>query len=73
MLVFVGNAVGTAINYREKSAKIEAEKAQIDALKLENLKLKKELEKVKSLRFVEEEARNKLNMSRPGETTIIGE
>jgi cell division protein FtsB len=73
MLVFVGNAVGTAINYQEKSAKIEAEKAQIDALKLENIKLKSELKKVKSLRFVEEEARNKLNMSRPNETTIIGE
>jgi cell division protein FtsL len=73
MLVFLVNVVGTALNYRDKSAKVEAEKTQIDALKIENNKLKNELEKVKSQRFVEEEARNKLNMSLPGETTVIGQ
>lgn len=63
----------TAVNYSGKKAKIEAEKAQTEALKKENERLKKTLEKVKSFRFMEEEARNKLNLSRPGETVVIGE
>lgn len=73
MLVFVFNAVSTALNFRDKWAKIEAEKKKVDILKTENEKLKKTLEKVKNPRFMEEEARNKLNMSKPGETVVIGE
>lgn len=73
MLVFVVDAVKTAIDFSGKSAKIEAERQKVEALKKENKSLEKMLEKVKSPRFVEEEARNKLNMSRPGDITIIGE
>lgn len=73
MLVFVVDAVKTAIDFSGKSAKIESERQKVEALKKENKSLEKMLEKVKSPRFVEEEARNKLNMSLPGDITIIGE
>lgn len=73
MLVFIVDAVKTAVDFSQKSAKIEAERQKVETLKRENKSLQKTLEKIKSPRFVEEEARNKLNMSRPGEITILEE
>ena len=73
MLFFVVNTLQTALDYREKSTKIEAERQEIDRLKKEQNFLKKTLEKVKSAAFVEEEARNKLNMCLPGETVVVGQ
>jgi len=72
MLFFVFDAIKTALNFREVSKKIEADQTKLEALKKENENLKITLEKVKSTRFLEDEARNKLNLSLPGETTVIG-
>lgn len=46
-------------------------KEEAKSLKVENEQLDKELEKSKSKSFIEEEARNKLGLSKPGETLYV--
>lgn len=72
MLVFAYQTISTALDYNTKSAKIKAEQEEIDKMRQEEKTLKETLKKVKSREFIEEEARNKLNMCRPGETIVIG-
>lgn len=73
MVYFVFLAAASIINFREKMAKIEAKQAEVDELTKENLMLKTKLYQVQRPRFIEEEARNKLNMCLPGEKVIIGQ
>lgn len=73
MLFLAADVVRTAIDYSGKKAKIEAEKQEILRLKSRQDALAKTLQKVQGAEFVEEEARNKLNMCLPGEKVVIGE
>ena len=56
-----------------KIADLNEIKEEERSLKLENEQLEKELEKSKSKSFIEEVARNKLGLSKPGETLYVVE
>lgn len=68
---FALNFVKTFRNFQHKKAKIEVEKQHLDRLKQDNANLKKELIRVNSRNFIEEEARNKLNLCYPDETVVV--
>lgn len=51
--------------------KVLAAKKQLSDAKVKNEKLKKRLSEIGTDRFVEEEARDKLSMSKEGETVVI--
>lgn len=55
----------------ESSYVFDREADKVSKLQEENRKLKGELAKVSEYTFVEEVARNKLNMSKPEETVVI--
>jgi cell division protein FtsB len=73
MLFLAIDVIRTGLDYSGKRAKIEAEKQEIERLKKRQESLSKTLQKVQGAEFVEEEARNKLNMCLPGEKVVIGE
>jgi len=50
---------------------VEVKKNELEVFEKINLDLKKELEEVKSLRYVEEVAREKLGMAKEGEKVVI--
>lgn len=55
----------------QKQGEIEKTKAKVEDLKAENNRLKGQLEYTKTDEFVEKEARDKLNLVRPGETVVM--
>ncbi len=73
VLVFIFQTITTALDFRQKSTKIKIEQEEIEKLKVKEKSLRQMLITVKSRFFIENEARNKLNMCLPGETIVIGE
>ncbi len=65
------NSARRIMTFRTTSASVVQVKAQLEQLKKENEDLKKELEYKKSDQFVEEEIRNKLGMTKPGESVVM--
>jgi len=55
----------------QKSKDIGKERLKVEALKIKNEELKKQLEYVKSQEFLEREAREKLGLVREGEVVVI--
>jgi cell division protein FtsB len=51
--------------------RVTTQQARLDEAKLANADLKKRLEEVRSLDFLEKEAREQLNMQLPGEVVIV--
>ena len=50
---------------------LTATQQQVEALQKENLSLKKQLKVVQSQQFIEEQARDKLFLGKPGESTVF--
>ncbi len=55
----------------ESGSRLDRATDEVNTLQTENRALKQKLENSKSLEFIEQIARNKLNMSRPNETLVI--
>lgn len=51
--------------------RLSTEAESLYKLEAKNKELKKKLARIKSLEFIEKEARNKLGLGKPGETVII--
>ncbi|HSX48782.1 MAG TPA: septum formation initiator family protein [Candidatus Saccharimonadales bacterium] len=51
--------------------KIEDEKNKVADLEKESEKLKKQLQSVESVQFIEQEARDKLGLAKKGETVVV--
>ena len=66
-LLLAYNSSKKIISFRGTSQKVDQAQAKLDNLKLENERLKQELEYKKSDKFAEEEIRNKLGLVKPGE------
>ena len=56
-----------------KLSEINEEQHRVKEFELKNSQLKQELQDRESLYFIEQEARNRLGFSKPGETTIVVE
>src|SRR3990172_956603 len=57
----------------QKLSEINKEQSKVKDLQVKNSNLKRELQERDSTYFIEQEARNRLGYSRPGETNIIVE
>lgn len=55
----------------DKLSEINQEQEKVKELQLKNSDLKQELQSRDSIYFIEQEARNRLGFSKPGETTIV--
>lgn len=55
----------------QSSKRLEIEIEAVDKLQKKNTQLKKKFQEVQTPQFIEREARDKLNFSRPNETVII--
>lgn len=55
----------------QSGKRLDAEIEDLSNLQAKNSELKKKLDSVKRLTFIEKQARDKLNLSRPGETIVI--
>ncbi|MCL5784073.1 MAG: septum formation initiator family protein [Patescibacteria group bacterium] len=51
--------------------RIDQEKENLVKLQQQNVELKKRLSQVGTVQFIEEQARDKLNQARPGETVMV--
>jgi len=58
-------------DYLKAGNRLTLARDELDRVKAENERLIREKSKVDSPDFVEEEARNRLGMSRPGETIVV--
>lgn len=70
-LFIINNLLRSIYNLWQKNDLISDAASQLEKEKKEHEKLNNELEKVKNINFVEEEARNKLFLVKPGEHTVI--
>ncbi len=70
-LITIQNLVRSIYNLWNKQDLVVKAKKDLDREKQENQQLKTELSYVKSQEFIEEEARNKLFMVKPGESGVI--
>ncbi len=70
-LFIINNLLRSIYNLWQKNDLISDAALQLEKEKNEHEKLRNELEKVKNINFVEEEARNKLFLVKPGEQTVI--
>jgi len=61
----------SSLNLFRVDDRLKKERERLLVLKKENMELKKELEEVKTERYVEEVARDKLGMGRKGETIVV--
>lgn len=77
-LIFVGfllllnlNFVRGSYQSYEKLSEINKEDSKVTDLEEKSIELKKELQSRDSTYFIEQEARNRLGYTRPGETIIV--
>ncbi|MDO8498222.1 MAG: septum formation initiator family protein [bacterium] len=71
LLGFLYSAGGQIYSSLQADKRLEGEIEDLAKLQKHNSELKKRLAEVQGISFVEEQARNKLNFSRPGETVVI--
>ena len=70
-LLIVNNLIRSTYNLWQKHDLITQAQKQLLSQKNENSRLKDQLNKVKRTDFIEEEARNKLFMVKPGEKVVL--
>lgn len=70
-LVILFNLTKQIISALQAGGRLDTAMEDLAKLQKENSSLQKKLAEVKSPQFIEEEARNKLNFSRFGETLVI--
>lgn len=70
-LIFIVNLSKDVFHLWRAGDRLEQNQQKLDNLANENLKLKKEVEFLKSDFFVEQQVRDKLNMAKPGEAVVI--
>lgn len=70
--VFISyNLLSQILEALKSGERLSTEADSLYKLEAKNKELKKRLEEVKSTQFIEKEARNKLGLSKPGETIIV--
>lgn len=70
-LVVINNLVRSIYDLWHKKDVIVSSQDQLEAAKKENARLKAQLKNSQNSQFVEEEARNKLLLVKPGEQNVI--
>ncbi len=70
-LMIINNLTRSIISLWQKRGLVENTREQISEEKKQNEELKEKIEEVKKPEFVEEEARNKLFMAKPGEGIVV--
>lgn len=70
-LLIINNFVHTIYNLWQKNDLVVKAKQNLEREKRENQELKNKLSEVKKKEFVEEEARNKLFLVKPGEAVLL--
>ncbi len=70
-LYLIVYSVKDILGILKKKEEIKKEQLKLERLKAKNEELKKQLEYVKTPEFIEKEAREKLNLARPGEVVVI--
>lgn len=71
LLILSVSFVTTTLRVVQKGARLVEAKKELEALQQQKAALEKEAEYRKSSQFIEEEARNKLNMTKPGEEVYL--
>jgi cell division protein FtsL len=71
LLVVINNLAHSIYDLWHKQDLLTAAQKQLDLEKRENNKLKAELSNVQSPEFIQEQARDKLFMSKPGEEDVL--
>lgn len=70
-LIAINNLVRSIVNLWQKNDLLVRAERQLQKEKKENETLKKELTRVQSPQFFEEEARSKLVLGKPGESLVL--
>ncbi len=70
-IFIISNMVQSIISLSQKTHLVTDAKNELQKQKKENQELKKELGLIEKPQFVEEEARNKLFLAKPGEGVIV--
>ena len=71
LLIFTANFVTGTVKMLQKGKRLTDAKKELESLEARKAGLEEELEYRRSSEFVEEEARNKLNMVKPGEDVYL--
>ena len=71
LIVTINNLAHSIFDLWHKQDLLTSAQKQLDLEKIKNKKLKAELSYVQTQQFVEEEARNKLFMVKPGEQEVL--
>lgn len=71
VLIVAYNLLVQIIDALRSSDRLSAQAETVYQLEAKNRQLKNKLSRIQSPQFIEEEARNKLNLSKEGETTVI--
>jgi len=71
LLIFSVSFVIATVDIAKKGKRLIGAKRELEVLQQQKEELRKELEYRKSAEFIEEEARNKLNMVKPGEEVYL--
>lgn len=71
VLVIVFNLVTQIINSIKSGDRLSAQAEIVYNLEAKNRELKKKLTQIQSTQFIEEQARDKLGLSKSGETVVI--
>lgn len=70
-LIIIVNTIRSLGDYYRAENRLKTTRERLDKAKADRQRLLREKRKVESNEFVEEEARNRLGMARPGERVII--
>lgn len=71
LLFIINNLVHSIYDLWQKQGLLTQAEKQLSAEKLKNTKLKTEISRAKSPQFIDEEARNKLFLVKPGEQEVL--
>lgn len=71
VLIIAYNLLKQIIDAVRSGDRLSSQAESVYKLEAKNRQLKKKLSDIQSPQFIEEEARNKLGMGKPGETVII--
>ncbi len=71
ILVIAYNLIGQITSSLKAGDHLAASTDTLHQLQVQNQKLKQRLQEVESPQFVEEQARDKLGLARPGETVVV--
>ena len=69
--VLIWGSLKSLLDLRKAGGRVDQAKQDLVELKAQNQDLKKKLTEVSSNEFVEKEARDKLNLQKPGEVVVL--